>query len=93
MGEDSRNKSISQKARSQVVSMTTELTQLAEIPDLLHHSKRLVESRYIPELKARKLVRECRLFADAFKDGEEVEHREKALEAVKEFSYWLHKRH
>ncbi len=74
---------------------STELTQLAEIPDLLHHSKRLIESRYISELKARKLVRECRLFADAFKDSnnyEEMEHAEKALEAVKEFSYWLHKR-
>tara|TARA_R110002167_G_scaffold150458_4_gene344181 strand:+ start:324 stop:545 length:222 start_codon:yes stop_codon:yes gene_type:complete len=68
--------------------MKTELHQLSEIPQLLYFSKRLISSRHIPKLQARKLARECRIFADKFPDS--TINKEQALESVKQFSHWLH---
>lgn len=60
---------------------------LVDIPNLLHFSKELMQSGYLPKLQARKLARDCKVYADKC---EGQLGYERAQEAIKEYSYWLH---
>ena len=60
---------------------------IKDIPILLAMSKKLLLSGFIAPLNARKLVRQCRLVAESYPESYD---KFDALDATKEFSYWLH---
>ena len=66
---------------------------LKDIPDLLHHSKNLVDSGFLSSMDARELVNKCREMAEenAYVEDDQTAHLAYlAMEAVKDFTYWLH---
>ena len=69
--------------------------KLSEIPKLLKYSKYLTDSKYLTVSKSHKILRECSVYADKYRNSEnnkESEYAQKALEDLIEFSRWLRKK-
>ena len=58
------------------------------IPTLLESSKILFEYGYMSKMAIKRLARDCKVELDKCGDSASQE----ALEAVREFSYWIHER-
>lgn len=63
--------------------------EIIDIPNLLHFSKILIDKGYLPKIQARRMVRNYKVDLDNIGGGLGFE---KAEEAIKEFSHWLHER-
>lgn len=79
--------------RDDKISIHPDLKKLKEMPVIIKHAKSLIISGYMTNMKGRIMARKCRLYADSLENvGSYQTFRVKALDAIKDFSHWLHER-